>query len=50
MSAELVYGRELVFSDGAELTLEIIGEIFPFYAGLFFIVDPAANVAYIFHG
>ena len=46
----LFFGSELVFANAAELAGEIIGKIFPLCALFVFIIDPAAYLAYIFHG
>ena len=46
----LFLGAELVFTDSAEGAFEVISDFFPLFALLFFVVDPAANFADIFHG
>ena len=45
----ILFFAELVFTDTAELTGEIFGEIFPLYAGFLFVVNPAANITNITH-
>ena len=53
----LFLDRELVFADGAQRALEIIGKLFPLCAGSYsvigiaqiFIVYISANITYIFH-
>ena len=40
----------MIFAHAAELALEIIGEILPLLSLLLFIVDPAADLAYVLHG
>ena len=47
--AQLLCGAEIFLADCADLADEIIGKVFPLHAGLFFVVDPAANVANVFH-
>ena len=45
----LFFRAEIFFSCAAELACEIIGKIFPFRALLVFIIDPAAEIADVFH-
>ena len=45
----LLFGREVILTDAAELAGKIVAQLFPLYAGFLFIVDPAANIAYVFH-
>ena len=45
----LCLGGEVILAHAAELTGKIFGKVFPFYAGLVFVVHPAANIADILH-
>lgn len=46
----MLFGRaELVFAYAAEFALEILGKVFPLNAGFLFVINPAANFAYVFH-
>ena len=45
----LFFNAELVLAHSAEGALEIVADFFPLLALFFFIKDPAANVADIFH-
>jgi len=44
-----VLGGEAVLADAAEFAREILGEVFPFHAGLFLVIYPTADAAYILH-
>jgi hypothetical protein len=43
------FGAELIFAHGAEGTLEVVTDFFPFLALLVFVEDPAADFTNIFH-
>ena len=45
----LFLGGEVVLADAAELAGEIVGQVFPLHAGLVLVIDPAADIAYVFH-
>ena len=47
--AVLLFRREVVLASAAEFAGEVIGEVFPLHAGFLFVIDPAAEIAYIFH-
>ena len=47
--AGLFFRAEIFLADAAKLAGEIFGKLFPFYAGLFFIIDPTAYIADVFH-
>lgn len=42
-------GFEIVLANAAELAGEILGKLFPLYAGLLFVVDPAADLTNVLH-
>ena len=48
MFYSLLFRTEILFAYTAEFTGKIIGKIFPFHTGLFFVIDPAADIAYVF--
>jgi hypothetical protein len=44
-----LFSREIFLADAAQLAGEILGQIFPLHTGFLFIVNPAADIAHIFH-